>query len=241
MDITLIIPAYNEEAEIGPCITSVLRNASGAFKEIIVVDNASTDKTADVAGSFPGVRVVRESTKGLMHARQAGFQASTSEVLAYIDADTRMPAGWVRNAVALLESRPDAVSASGPGYYYDATQTEAFLLTLGWWISAPLGYRLAGYMLFGAHFAVKRSALLAIGGFNTSVEFYGEDTDLARRLSRVGKTVFNMDFYILTSARRFHDEGMLKIMGRYVLNFLWQAAFGKPYTMGHTDIRTPRV
>jgi glycosyltransferase involved in cell wall biosynthesis len=236
MDITLIIPAYNEEAVIGACISAALKS-KGDFKEIIVVDNACTDKTKEIALTFPGVRMVREDKKGLTHARQAGLQAATTEYVGYIDADTRMPVGWVAKAEKLFASNTSAVAVSGPAHYFDATRWQKFCLTLGWWGSAPLSYALTGYMIYGAHFVVKRSALVEIGGFNTGIEFYGEDTDIAKRLSKVGKVIFNMHFYINTSARRFQEEGMARMMYVYSVNFIWPALFGKPYTKGYKDIR----
>jgi GT2 family glycosyltransferase len=111
------------------------------------------------------------------------------------------------------------------------------ILSAVWWITAPLSYRMIGYMVYGAHFIARRDAIAAIGGFNRSIEFYGEDTDLARRLSRVGKVIFRMDFCIYSSARRFKQEGILKTNFVYMLNFIWPALFGRPLTRTHKDIR----
>src|SRR5689334_19856462 len=119
MRISLVIPAYNEEAYLGDCLDSVI--ASGArFHEIIVVDNASTDRTAEVAAARSGVRVVHEPVKGLLAARQRGYLESTGEAVAYVDADTRMPKGWYDRADRTLSSRPEVVALSGPARYWDA-------------------------------------------------------------------------------------------------------------------------
>jgi GT2 family glycosyltransferase len=193
MRISLVIPAYNEEAYLGGCLDSVI--ASGAlFHEIIVIDNASTDRTAAVAAARPGVRVV-------------------------------------------LSSRADVVGLSGPARYWDARPWQRAFLAVLWRVSAPLAYRLVGYMIYGASFVVRRSALDAIGGFNHAIEFYGEDTDLARRLSRQGKVVFDMRFFIFSSARRFASEGMFRTNLVYVLNFVWPVLFGRPFTRRHKDVR----
>jgi glycosyltransferase involved in cell wall biosynthesis len=168
-------------------LESVLKNAGGKFFEIIVVDNASTDKTAEVAARYPGVRVVHEPQKGLPSARECGRLAATGEFLAYIDADTRMPPGWLDTVVTFFAAHPEAVALSGPASYWDATRWQKFLLFLTWWVSAPLMYRLVGYMIYGAHFVARRDALERAGGFNRTITFYGEDTDIARRLSKYGK------------------------------------------------------
>lgn len=237
MRTSLIIPAYNEEKYIGGCIESVLKNAPGGFDEIIVVDNASTDKTAEVAGSYPGVRVVREDIKGLPAAREAGRRVATGDLIAYIDADTRMHANWLPMVKKIFSENPRVVSLSGPAKYWDATPWQRFVLGVSWWATTPLMYRVVGYMIFGAHFAARTQALEKIGGFNRGITFYGEDTDLARRLSTQGKTLWRMDFYIFTSARRFKKEGILKANFVYTLNFLWPVLFNRPFTKTHKDIR----
>jgi len=237
MRISLVIPAHNEEAYLGGCLDSVVAEAGGRFHEIIVIDNASTDATAAVAAERPGVRVVHEPTKGLLAARQRGYAEATGEYVAYLDADTRMPPGWLDRVERTFTRRPDAVSLSGPARYWDARPWQRLALAGAWWLAAPPAYWLVGYMLYGAHFVVRRSALDAIGGFDQSVDFYGEDTDLARRLSGHGRVLFDMRFHILSSARRFEKEGLLRTNAVYVLNFVWPVLFGRPFTSSHQDVR----
>lgn len=219
------------------CLDSVAEHGYG-LAEVIVVDNASTDRTADIAARYPGVVVVREDTKGLTHARQAGLNKARGDIIAYMDADTRMPPGWVAQIKDFFAAHEDAVALSGPARYWDATPVQRAALGLSWWLSAPLMYRLVGYMIYGAHFAARASALRAIGGFNRDIAFYGEDTDVARRLSKEGKVVFRMDFYILSSARRFAAEGLVRTNLTYSLNFLWPALFGRPFSYHYRDIRS---
>ena len=194
--ITLVICAHNEEKYIGECLHSAIENSHGNFSEILVIDNASTDKTGEVAGKFPGVRVVREEKKGLTHARQRGLTEATGEYIAYLDADTRLTPHWLPLAIKIFSENQNVVSLSGPPKYYGGTKIKDFFLHIIWWIFAPLTYRFVGYMVFGADFIAKRKALLAIGGFDTKIAFYGEDTDIARRLSAQGKAMFRMDMFI---------------------------------------------
>ena len=237
MRISLIIPAYNEENYIGECLDAVLKNAPGEFHEIIVVDNASTDKTAEVARSRSGVKVVHEPQKGLPAARERGRLEATGDLLAYIDADSKMHSRWAPMGKKIFSERPEIVSLSGPAKYWDANPVMALLLNLQWWLSAPIIYRVVGYMIFGGHFIVRRDALEKIGGFNKEITFYGEDTDLARRLSTQGKVLFRMDFYMYTSARRFQGEGWITTNVHYALNYFWPVLFNRPYTQTHKDIR----
>ncbi|MDB5194466.1 MAG: putative glycosyltransferase, partial [Parcubacteria group bacterium] len=93
LKISLIVPAYNEEKSIELCLEHAISNSNGDLYEILVIDNASTDKTALIAASIRGVRVVREEKKGLTRARQRGYIEAKGNILAFIDADTEMPKG----------------------------------------------------------------------------------------------------------------------------------------------------
>jgi len=92
MTISVVIPAYNEEKCIGACLENVIKYAPDNLKEIVVVNNASTDKTAEIASKFPKVRVVFEPDKGLTKARQAGLMAAEGDLVAYVDATAWCPA-----------------------------------------------------------------------------------------------------------------------------------------------------
>jgi GT2 family glycosyltransferase len=89
----------------------------------------------------------------------------------------------------------------------------------------------------GGNFVVSRAALERIGGFNLDITFYGEDTDIARRLHDVGDVLFTFDLKMFSSARRLKHEGMLTMAMRYSINYLWTTFFKKPYTNEHIDIR----
>lgn len=236
MDITLIIPAYNEASCIGETLRVALECGQGRFKEILVVDNASTDETAKIASSFPGLRVVPATKKGLTHARQAGFEAATSEWIAFIDADTHITPQWLLTAERALANRTDAVSLSGPRRYFGAVWWKRWILN-AFWGAAPITYRFVGCMILGGNFIVRRDAIMKIGGFDTTISFYGEDTDLARRLSAIGKTLFRMDFWVRASARRFEAEGIFWPNIVYALNYLWPILFHKPFSHDYVDVR----
>lgn len=230
MKISLVIPAYNEENFIGKCIDSVIALHDDRILEIIVVDNASTDRTAEVAGQRQGVKVVREDRKGTNMARQRGLQEASGDFVAYIDSDTVMPEGWVDKAGEIFSKDSRIVSLSGPYRYYDGPKIQNLIIELLWYMFAPVMYRLAGYMVLGGNFIAKKSALMAMGGLDTSIKFYGDDTDIARRLHKQGKVVFRMDFFIYSSSRRFSKEGAIKITLLYAINFLWGVIFRRPLT-----------
>jgi len=227
--ISVVIPAYNEELYIGPCLDSLLRQ-SHHFDEIIVVDNASTDKTSQVVREqFPQVKLVYEGNKGTTWARARGLKEASGEMVAFLDADTRMPEGWVEKALSYFNADPKLVSLSGPYKYYDGTFFTRLVLGLLWWVSAPITSRAVGYMVLGGNFIAKRWALDAMEDFDTSITFYGDDTDIARKLSKLGKVIFRMNFFTYSSCRRYQKLGIVRTNVIYVLNFAWEVLFHHPY------------
>lgn len=237
MKLSFVIPAYNEEKYIGDCLSSLLKEIKKRPYEIevIVVNNASIDKTADVARTFSGIRVVDEPKKGLTIARQKGLAEAKGELLAYIDADTRMPSEWFSKMEKMMFNEKSVVSYSGPYRYYDAPKYDKLILELLWKIFAPLGYWLSGYTVLGGNFVARKEALFSMGGFDTSIKFFGEDMDIAKRLSKFGKVKFDMDFFIYASSRRFLKDGILKVSWIYAINFIWQVLFSRPYTKEYKD------
>lgn len=237
MKISLIIPAYNEEKYIGECLKSAIGNSNGAFLEIIVIDNASTDKTKEVAEKFPGVRVVHEPQKGLTFARQKGLESAKGDFLAFIDADTKMPVGWPEKVIKAFSNDPHLVCVSGPYVYYDASWITRASVWLCWIFFAYPTYIFTGYMTIGGNFVAKKSALDKIDGFDKNINFYGEDTDIARRLHKIGKVKIIQKLYMYTSARRLKGQGLANTLMLYVANFFGIVFTGKPVSKEYKDLR----
>jgi cellulose synthase/poly-beta-1,6-N-acetylglucosamine synthase-like glycosyltransferase len=185
---------------------------------------------------------VDEPRKGLTFARQAGFAASSGELIANVDSDSRLTPGWVAKVLAEFAAEPKLVALSGPFIYYDMSPSQRFSVQI-FYLIAYLVYALnryvlrAGSMVQGGNFVLRRTALEKIGGFDTSISFYGEDTDIARRMNQVGEAKFTFELKMFSSARRLKKEGTLRIALRYTINYFW-TIFGKtPFTKEYTDIR----
>jgi glycosyltransferase involved in cell wall biosynthesis len=247
MRLSFVIPAYNEEAYLPACLDSILKQVRELDTrktpvEIIVVNNASTDRTRDIILAHPGVTLVDEPRKGLTHARQAGFNASAGELIANVDADSRLPGGWIRQVLTAFEKEPKLLSLSGPLVYYDLTPRQCLLVRVFYftaWVTYALNRWVlnVGSMVQGGNFVVTRKALEQIGGFNLAISFYGEDTDLARRLNEFGKVRFTFDLKMLSSARRLKKEGILTMAMRYSVNYLWTTFLRRPFSEEYVDIR----
>ena len=116
---TVVVPAYNAAATLGECLDS-LRNLNYPDYETIVVDDGSTDSTAEIAGhDGNGVRTIRVEHNGLAAARNAGIEAASGEIVAFIDADARADRDWLYHLVETLKRR-DAAAASGPNFAPDS-------------------------------------------------------------------------------------------------------------------------
>lgn len=244
MKISFVIPAYNEESYIGECLKSLTSQAlnSPVDVEIIVVDNASTDKTAEVAKSFPGVIIVHEPKKGLTNARQAGFKASHGDIIANIDADTKIGKGWIETVVSEFTRNPKLVGLSGPFTYYDLPRRHNSLVTsyyyLGYGIYVLNRFVLrVGSMIQGGNFVIRRAALEEIGGFNLMLSFWGEDADIAKRLHKVGPVKFTFRLKMPSSGRRLAEEGIIRMGLKYPLNYFSTIFLKGPISTKYKDIR----
>ncbi len=248
MKISFVVPAYNEQALIARSLNAIrdeiLRAGQllGEDAEIIVVNNASTDATAAVAAAIPGVIVVDEPRKGLVQARWAGFEASCGDLVANIDADTVIPAGWLTEALRQFERSKTLVGLSGPYVYYGVPR-RVNLVVGGYYRLAYTAYLFnrfvlnVGSMLQGGNFIVRRDAMLKLGSPSLRFSFYGEDTDMARRLSKVGGVKFTFRLPAASSGRRLAGEGVFTIGLRYTMNFFWATFRGRPFTEVWQDIR----
>ena len=92
-------------------------------------------------------------------------------------------------------------------------------------------------MIQGGTEIVRRDALRKIGGHDVNLTFYGDDADLARRLSKVGEVRFSFAFAMRSSGRRLAKEGTFTMGLRYALNYFWITLFNKPFTMTSTEVR----
>jgi glycosyltransferase involved in cell wall biosynthesis len=247
MKISFVVPAFNEETHVGPCLASIEReiianHLSPKDFEIVVVNNASTDHTAEVAQTYPHVTVVNEPLKGLVMARRAGFVVTTGELVANIDSDTELPPGWLHTVLDQFKKRKNLVALSGPFVYRDITDLDRALVFI-FYFFGYLVYLFNHYILHGSgmvqggNFVIKRSAWQKVGGFDTSISFYGEDTDVARRMALVGRVKWTWLLPMYTSGRRLKQEGILKTGFTYALNFFWVMVTGRPYTQQYADIR----
>lgn len=214
MKFSFVIPALNEAANIGACLQSILDETLGNEEcddgEIIVVDNGSADDTARIARSY-GADIIYELRRGPNRARQTGFEYSTGELVAFIDADCRLPRGWLDTVLA--QFKPGVSCVAGP-YTYNGPLWFRAGARVCFWTAGGLN-SLGIPIIMGGNYVVRRSALKQAGGHDTQIEFYGDDRDTAVRLSKVGRIRFTRKISVDSSNRRFLNEGYLRTVWNY--------------------------
>jgi glycosyltransferase involved in cell wall biosynthesis len=237
MLLSVVIPAFNEELYLKETLTR-LHNAISLCRcgaEIIVVDNESVDRTAEVARSF-GAAVVRESVHNIARVRNAGAKVAHGDVLAFVDADTSVPPNFLER---IAEVMGDAACMGGSA---DVVHTPAsrFLrayLAAWRWVGISLG------MAQGAAQFCRKSAFTLLSGYDES-QFMGEDVDFYWRLQRLCKRTggylkFLDDLKVGPSPRRFDRTPIWRTL--IWTNPLFIAVFRKT-SSAWTEwyLRTPR-
>lgn len=112
--VTVIIPVWNGEASIGRCLASLRRqNYPRERIQIIVVDNGSTDRTAEIVGDFDDVLLLTEPSESSYRARNRGLAHASGELIAFIDADCEAAPGWIEAGVRAIQENASAGVAAG--------------------------------------------------------------------------------------------------------------------------------
>jgi len=184
--ISLIIPAYNEERYLARCLDAVSAQAAPLY-EVIVVDNASTDRTVEVARSYPFVKLLHESRRGRVFAQNAGFNAATGTIVARIDADAVLPQDWTTHILAYFD-RPDTAQSgwtSGAAFYN--VRFPRLVSGTYDWIAFRLNQLLTGHpTLWGSSMALPISLWERVKNEVCERPDLHEDLDLSIHLHRHG-------------------------------------------------------
>jgi cellulose synthase/poly-beta-1,6-N-acetylglucosamine synthase-like glycosyltransferase len=162
--VSIIIPAYNEESVIRQCLIAAIYQSVPA-DEIIVVDNKSTDRTAQIVTQMqqeypesPIMLLSQDKAQGLIPTRNFGLNRATSDILGRIDADSVVEPDWVEQ-VQKAFADPSVQAATGPVVYYDMPMRRFGLKADD--KMRQLMLRLAKHQyhfLFGSNMALRRSA-----------------------------------------------------------------------------------
>lgn len=196
---SVVIPAFNEVRFLGDCLDSIAKQDFGGPVEIIVVDNNSTDGTADLATSR-GAKVTHEPTPGVCSARQCGTLAARGEIVVSTDADTVYDEGWLSRIDRAFRADPALVAVAGPCQFVDAPVWGRMYSWALFWLVEVLN-RFTGRVRYATatNIAFLRSAW---PGYDVSATQGGDELDLLRKLRTRGGVAFDRGNPVFTSSRR---------------------------------------
>jgi glycosyltransferase involved in cell wall biosynthesis len=210
LSLSIIIPAYNEELLL-PATLGSLQKVMDSLPlkgEIIVVDNNSTDNTAQIAKNH-GARVVFEPFRQIAKARNRGAAAASGAFLVFLDADTILPSALLQKAIGLLESGEYCGGGSLIGYDSKLPFLANFLVNI--WNNLSRSADLAA----GSFIFCLARGFEKIGGFDERT-FAAEEISFSRRLKNWGRAnnlhfTIIREFPVITSGRKFHWYSSLQI------------------------------
>jgi glycosyltransferase involved in cell wall biosynthesis len=231
MQITVIIPAYNEEKYITQTIVS-LKKLSRKPDEIIIVDGGSTDKTASVAREA-GAKVITVAHRGIGFARQQGLKIATGDIVAFTDADTVVPDNWLVSIESTL-NHPGVVGTFGSFRVPDGWWLYRFYINVLQPVLNQIYYWLGIPMAPGQNIAFWRKVANEVGGFPEDFKI-AEDIEMARRLMTKGKVVYRPNLIVISSGRR-GKEG-IHLLSRVFKAFFLYFIFRKANKIGFPDMR----
>lgn len=238
--IGIIITAYNEEEYIGNCLDAL--NAQMMERDrylIVVVDNASSDRTGIIA-TEKGAVVIREEQKGIPYAFKAGMDymcAHDIAIVACTDADSQAPPYWLGNIQVQMERRTDVVGLTGPVYFYDIPMRAIvnYLIHVSYLMMISISVLVGGFVQFiGSNMAFRLADYMRVGGINTKY-LISADVDLSKRMSKLGRILFDPQINTYVSARRFKKQPV-KALYQYGRGF-FSVVFNKPTKIELDDIR----
>lgn len=243
--VTAIICTHNREQYLGAAIDSLLaQRIEGRADnyEVIVVDNASTDSTAEIVEarlSNPCVRYIHEQTLGLSVARNTGAAAAKGDIVAYLDDDAVADEGWLAALVRAFEADERIAIAGGK-------------VTLIWppkstpprWLSGDLSSSLGAYDLGdqpilierpeltprGLNYAVRKSFLDAVGGFDTNLGRVGKNL-LSNEEQQMTRLALQSDWRVvyLPDAIAAHNVAPARMKPGWFLSRSWWQGISESY------------
>lgn len=234
MRISVVMTAYNEQEYLPKSLKSVFsQDFPKEDYEVIVVDNNSTDKSAEVAKSF-GARVIPETTQGYVFALEQGMREAKGDIVAATDSDTIVATNWLSQIAKTFEDEK-VVAATGMADLRNLNFFTRIFSYLGFYLFVKFNFLIGKPHLSGFNFALRRETLEKAGGINTDYKM-SPDVEIGLRMKKYGKVVFNTKILAHTSNRRW-KEGYLSTTMMYLKGYFWTVWFHKPPPVYQKPVR----
>jgi glycosyltransferase involved in cell wall biosynthesis len=202
LTLSIVIPVYNEQDYLKACLDSIAAQTVMP-DEVIVVDNNSTDKSLQIAARYGFVRIIKEPRQHQSFAQKTGFDASGSDIIGRIDADSILSADWVENVTRHFTQNSELVAITGGTLPYDmAARNASSQIFAGYNLLSSL---IAGSrMLWGANCALRREVWDKVSQKVTTRSNIWEDYDLSFCLAPHGSVKKVQDIDVGSSFRAVH-------------------------------------
>jgi GT2 family glycosyltransferase len=210
-ELAVIIVAYNSREWLAPCLTSLARHTGGTSLDVVVVDNDSSDGSAElVERDFPDVKVLRERNGGFAYGNNRGLDATDSEFMLFLNADAELVEGTLAGQLAWLRAHPEigligCRQLDHAGRVYPtmrrfpsvarfacaALGSESWPFRASWTGERELDLTrydadAACDWVSGSYMLARRDAVAAVGAMDEAFFLYFEEPDLCLRLKRAG-------------------------------------------------------
>jgi GT2 family glycosyltransferase len=233
LDVSVIVPTWNEEKYLPKCLHSLNTQAGRKPLEVIVVDGGSTDRTVEIARDHAD-EVLVEPHKPVGAARNVGARKASGNVLAFIDADTTASENWIEEIERTLKMNALVVGVTGPTQPDEGTRLDhlAYHVATGW--VQRLSLKLGLPHVAGFNCAYKKDGFWEAGGFDERRQL-SEDIMLSLKIRHQGPILFNPQMLAYTSLRRIKDKGYPYLTTYYAMNWVTMLFFNR--TLGYPKIR----
>ncbi|MCX6771972.1 MAG: glycosyltransferase [Candidatus Micrarchaeota archaeon] len=215
IDVSVIVPSYNEEKYIGACLAAIRRQKFSGTYEIIVGDGHSKDRTQKISRDY-GARVVEENFGTASGGRYRAAKIARGRIYAFMSADVEPCQGWLQNIYDAFENKRVAWAVGSVKPIEGRFVEEIGAAILNFFASVLNRVGLA--YVNGDNVASRADAYWKCGGFNPRLTT-SEDTDLGMRLMRQGRFAYAGRATVLISMRRVRKWGYLNFALFHTKNF----------------------
>ncbi|MGH9564970.1 MAG: glycosyltransferase [Candidatus Angelobacter sp.] len=237
--ISIIVPPFNGAARIGSCLASLLQQTEDEPSEIIVVDDGSTDNTADVVKHFPGVRLITQANAGPAAARNRGVLEASGKIIVFTDDDCIPASSWLQTMIVAFAD-PETVGVKGTYRTRQPQFTARF-------VQAEYEDRYRRMASFSNidfidtySAAFRRDRFLEVGGFDATFSVAcAEDAELSYRMSARG---WKMKFVPAAIVYHTHPDTLWRYLRKKYKFAFWRVlAVRKNPVKGLNDSHTPQL
>jgi len=216
VDVSVIVPAYNEEKYIGACLAAIKRQKFSGTFEVIVGDGDSTDNTQKISRDY-GARVVEEEYGTASGGRFAGSKVARGKIYIFTSSDTIPCQGWIQNIYNAFEDKHVAWVVGGVRPLEGNLPEYCGAGVLNFFAAVLNRFGLA--YVNGDNVAARASAYWKCGGFNPVLKT-SEDTDLGMKLMKCGRFEYAFGATVLISMRRVRKWGYWNFAAFHTKNFV---------------------